>query len=196
MACDIISGFKETAEKSQKNSWYVYVHIFPNGKFYVGMTGRTPEERWQKGVGYKGQAHLYSAIKKYGWDNIYHSFVAVPSKKDAHIVEGLLIMLLNSVENGYNSRYEYDYYGESLTDDQHMDTLECLHDQVKWFRDQVKWWSDQVDVEQEHWRSLFDQYKRLQENRLELIEIIKVQEAHIRELKKRKMRFHLFARGG
>jgi hypothetical protein len=37
------------------NNWKVYCHTFPNGKKYVGITKRSPEERWHKdGSGYKG----------------------------------------------------------------------------------------------------------------------------------------------
>lgn len=54
------------------NDWKLYCHIFPNGKKYIGITHRNPEERWGKqGERYKGQT-VYDAIKKYGWDNIEH----------------------------------------------------------------------------------------------------------------------------
>ena len=54
----------------------VYRHIFPNGKIYIGITSKAPALRWKKdGVGYKGQTHLYNAIKKYGWNNIKHEIL-------------------------------------------------------------------------------------------------------------------------
>lgn len=57
------------------NNWKVYCHTFPNGKKYVGITKRSPEERWHKdGSGYKGQV-VYDAIIKYGWDNIKHEIL-------------------------------------------------------------------------------------------------------------------------
>lgn len=54
-------------------SYYVYVHAFPNGKHYVGITSQLPTYRWRKnGNGYKNQTLVYRAIQKYGWDNIEH----------------------------------------------------------------------------------------------------------------------------
>ena len=34
-------------------NYFVYIHIFPNGKRYVGLTSQNPERRWGKGIGYK-----------------------------------------------------------------------------------------------------------------------------------------------
>ena len=39
------------------------MHIFPNGKRYIGITSRKPTERWHNGKGYKKQ-FVYKAIKK------------------------------------------------------------------------------------------------------------------------------------
>ena len=61
------------SEKKQK-TWSVYVHVFPNGKRYVGITGRPVKERWKNGSGYHGQV-VENAIKKYGWDNIKHEIL-------------------------------------------------------------------------------------------------------------------------
>lgn len=52
--------------------YLVYIHTFPNGKVYIGMTGQRPEKRWQNGEHYEKQSLMYRAIKKYGWDNIKH----------------------------------------------------------------------------------------------------------------------------
>ena len=42
-----------------------------NGKRYFGITSRKPEERWgYNGRNYKSSPHFYSAIQKYGWDNL------------------------------------------------------------------------------------------------------------------------------
>ena len=51
----------------------VYVHVFPNGKMYFGITSQLPHQRWgENGVGYKNQPILWRAIQKYGWENIEH----------------------------------------------------------------------------------------------------------------------------
>lgn len=55
-----------------KNEYLVYVHIFPNGKQYVGMT-KSAEKRWAgKGSNYKYNERMYKDIQKFGWDNIQH----------------------------------------------------------------------------------------------------------------------------
>lgn len=54
-----------------KNNCCVYIHIFPNGKVYIGQTSQSTAQRWVRGKGYKGQ-FVERAIKKYGWDNIEH----------------------------------------------------------------------------------------------------------------------------
>lgn len=55
----------------------VYMHIFPNGKRYVGITGQKVKDRWRvNGNGYKPQKMVYRAIKKYGWENIEHIIIA------------------------------------------------------------------------------------------------------------------------
>lgn len=53
----------------------VYKHTAPNGKVYIGITGRKPEYRWNNGNGYKNNPHFYRAILKYGWENIKHEIL-------------------------------------------------------------------------------------------------------------------------
>lgn len=50
----------------------VYKHTTPSGKVYVGITKQTVDERWKNGFGYQSSPHFWSAIQKYGWDNIRH----------------------------------------------------------------------------------------------------------------------------
>ena len=47
----------------------VYVHIFPNGKRYVGIS-RDVKHRFRNGKGYQHQKIMYCAIQKYGWNNV------------------------------------------------------------------------------------------------------------------------------
>lgn len=57
-------------------NWSVYVHTFPNGKKYIGITSQCPERRWRDdGSGYKSQQMFMRAIKKYGWDNVIHEIL-------------------------------------------------------------------------------------------------------------------------
>lgn len=61
----------------KEQSYTVYMHIFPNGKKYVGITGQTLKERWRTGGnGYKPQKLLWRAIQKYGWENVMHVVIA------------------------------------------------------------------------------------------------------------------------
>ena len=86
------------------NKWIVYLHIFPNGKKYVGITSRKPYERWHNGEGYKRQ-YIYRAIKKYKWHNIEHKILYTNlSKKEACNKEIELIAFYDSTnkEKGYN----------------------------------------------------------------------------------------------
>lgn len=85
--------------------WSVYVHTNKiNNKYYVGITSKVPEKRWQNGFGYYGQP-FYKAIKKYGWDNFDHEIIASHlTKEEAENFEKILIQKLDSFikRNGYN----------------------------------------------------------------------------------------------
>lgn len=91
--------------------YYVYMHIFPNDKKYIGITCRKPEYRWGKnGVGYKPNndkrsSKIWNAIQKYGWDNVNHEILYENlSKEDACDKECELINYYQTRndEFGYN----------------------------------------------------------------------------------------------
>lgn len=48
------------------------MHVCPNGKKYIGITGTSVKRRWMNGFGYASQKLFNRAIQKYGWDNIEH----------------------------------------------------------------------------------------------------------------------------
>lgn len=82
----------------------VYIHIFPNGKVYIGQTSQTTAQRWIRGKGYKGQL-VERAIKKYGWDNIEHKVLySGLTEEEANEIEIRLISEYNSTNEdfGYN----------------------------------------------------------------------------------------------
>lgn len=83
----------------------VYIHTFPNGKKYVGVTSWKPELRWgANGCNYKNP-YMINAIKKYGWENIKHEIVAESLTVDeASNMEKALIQKYNSAnrDHGYN----------------------------------------------------------------------------------------------
>lgn len=83
----------------------VYMHLFPNGKRYIGVTTWKPELRWgANGCNYKN-LYMKNAIKKYGWNNIEHIIIAENlSFEEADKMEIELIEKYNSAnkEYGYN----------------------------------------------------------------------------------------------
>ena len=105
-------------------AYSVYLHTFPNGKRYVGVTRQNPLNRWNNGYGYRNQKLIFRAILKYGWDNIKHEVLfSNLSKKEAEEKEIELIALYKSdnPQYGYNilrggdiSRGEYHPTGEMI----------------------------------------------------------------------------------
>ena len=86
-------------------NYTVYCHICPNGKRYVGMTGRPVESRWQNGRGYSCNKYFSKAIDKYGWKNIEHQILATGiSFDEACALEREYIGLFksNDAKHGYN----------------------------------------------------------------------------------------------
>ena len=88
------------------NTYSVYMHTFPNGKVYIGITARNPIKRWgHNGQAYRYQPLVYSAILKYGWDNIKHEILFTNlSQQEADRKEIELIAQYDSANrsNGYN----------------------------------------------------------------------------------------------
>lgn len=85
--------------------YFVYRHVAPNGKMYVGITSKSrPEDRWgYEGSGYSENAHFWAAIKKYGWNNFKHIVVVHGVDVDtACRLEEYLIEKYDSMNNGYN----------------------------------------------------------------------------------------------
>lgn len=83
-------------------NYKTYVHIFPNGKTYVGITRQDIERRWCNGAGYKHQP-IYQKILEYGWKNIDHIVLHENlTREQAQDMEIELIKELDSINNGYN----------------------------------------------------------------------------------------------
>lgn len=88
------------------NSFVVYKHTAPNGKVYIGITCKKPSHRYGKnGNNYIGCPLFWSAIQKYGWDNIKHEILFEGlGKETAEQKEIELIQHYqsNNQEYGYN----------------------------------------------------------------------------------------------
>lgn len=83
----------------------VYVHSFPHGKRYVGITSCDPLKRWQNGTGYGNHRRLINAILKYGWNNVDHRILFENlSQETAYRLEQIIIAMFRSNEYlfGYN----------------------------------------------------------------------------------------------
>ena len=81
--------------------FFIYIHICPNGKRYVGTTQRLPQERWDSGHGYRQNKHFTAAIRKYGWANIKHEVFEVSSIEDMYYGEKYLISYYNTTNPSY-----------------------------------------------------------------------------------------------
>ncbi len=96
-------------------SYSVYVHVFPDGKLYIGATRQEPKKRWKGGGGYRNQKMMYEAILKYGWDNIKHIVLISNLKEDmAMEIERALIEKYNTQDSqyGYNTKDGGQHFGE------------------------------------------------------------------------------------
>lgn len=61
----------------ENKNFIVYKHTnMTNGKVYIGITGKSPQQRWGKdGKGYMQNTYFWHAIQKYGWDNFKHEIL-------------------------------------------------------------------------------------------------------------------------
>ena len=94
------NGFR----KERMAKYSVYMHTFPNGKRYIGITSQDVRRRWRDGKGYEGQL-VYDAILKYGWKNIRHEVLfSNLTKEEAEAKEIVLIrdFETTSHKKGYN----------------------------------------------------------------------------------------------
>lgn len=108
--------------------YYVYIHISPNGKRYVGLTTQKLANRWNSGKGYRKQKLFMRAIEKYGWDNIEHIVYEVDSQKEMMYLEAYLIRYYNTTDKryGYNITPGGEHpTGYSLSEETKKKLSEC-----------------------------------------------------------------------
>lgn len=91
--------------------WTVYKHTSPNGKVYIGITGRKVKKRWENGNGYRNNKYFTRAIKKYGWENFNHEILFEGlTKKQAGEMEQHLIEKYDCImPKGYNKSKGGEY---------------------------------------------------------------------------------------
>ena len=86
------------------DNYYVYMHVSPNNKRYIGIT-KNYKKRWRNGHGYDKNQYFQSAIQKYGWDNFEHIIIAsCLTLEEAERMEIELIEKYDTTnrEKGYN----------------------------------------------------------------------------------------------
>lgn len=85
-------------------NYTVYMHTCPNGKRYIGVTSKKPEDRWSNGSGYRKQS-FGRAVDKYGWNSIRHEVLVTGLTKEiAEKSEQFFIALFRTQDRrfGYN----------------------------------------------------------------------------------------------
>ena len=88
-----------------EKEYKVYMHVFPNGKVYIGITSQPLKNRWRYGKGYKNNIYITRAINKYGWENVKHKVLnGTFTRKEANEVEKRLVSKYksNNPNFGYN----------------------------------------------------------------------------------------------
>lgn len=96
----------------------VYCHTNKiNGKRYVGITGKSPNQRWDNGNGYKNNPMFSRAIKKYGWDNFHHDILFVfNTQQEANLKERELIKNWKLQDSNYGYNICDGGYDSPITD--------------------------------------------------------------------------------
>ncbi len=83
----------------------VYKLTDPEGKVYIGCTGKTVEERWKNGWNYNCHSGMFKAIRKFGWVNFEKKILCEKlTREGAGKLEKWFIAFYGSAnpEKGYN----------------------------------------------------------------------------------------------
>ena len=104
-------GINELIEKYSLPSspaeahYTVYKLTDPEGKVYIGCTGRPVERRWGKGWNYNSKTKIFKAIRSIGWDRFEKTILCEKlTKAGAEKLEKWFIAFYDSAnpEKGYN----------------------------------------------------------------------------------------------
>ena len=90
--------------KGAAKEYAIYIHTFPNGKKYVGISSDV-KRRFRNGKGYEHQPIMVTAIDKYGWSNVTTEIIQTGlSEKEAKEEEIRLISKMKTTDHryGYN----------------------------------------------------------------------------------------------
>lgn len=95
-------------QDNNEDGYKIYMLTFPNGKLYIGMTGKSEKERWREGKNYSYNEEMYNDIIKFGWNNIKKNILYKKlSYSEAKSKEKELIIHYKShlKKNGYNKSF-------------------------------------------------------------------------------------------
>ena len=90
--------------KGKAKEYSVYIHTFPNGKKYVGISSNV-KRRFRNGKGYERQPIMMNAILKYGWECVLTEIICTGlSEAEAKSEEIRMIAEYRTAERefGYN----------------------------------------------------------------------------------------------
>lgn len=92
---------KPIYEPKENGEYVVYMHTFPNGKRYIGIS-RNVKRRFRNGKGYESQPIIWGAIQKYGWESVSTKIISSGlSEREAKREEIRLIVEYRSAERNY-----------------------------------------------------------------------------------------------
>ena len=103
--CQLSSVNYQLPSPPPEAHYTVYKLTDPEGKIYIGCTGKPVEERWKKGRGYSRDTPIRKAIVQFGWDNFKKEILCEHLiKEGADKLERWFIAFYDSSdpEKGYN----------------------------------------------------------------------------------------------
>jgi len=105
----------------KKNKFKLYLHSFPNNKFYVGITSQDKHARWKGGHGYMNQPLVWNAIQKYGWNNIKHEIIL--ESNDENLIKNEEYRLITEVYKSNQREFGYNI--------ENGGTRNCMTNEIK-----------------------------------------------------------------
>jgi len=140
----------------------VYYHKSKDGRYYIGQTCQSIEERCKSGNGYKTLKFNIDIINENGgWDSFEHGVLERNlTKEEADEREAYYITYYNSVENGFNT-YKMNYSGYHFSDLWDNPTIKSnIIDKLKKQRNTKEYKEKKSKQMKELWQS--DSYKKKQ----------------------------------
>ena len=163
------------------NTYSLYIHTFPNGKRYVGITSsKDPNVRWCNGRGYHLQPLMKNAIQKYGWENVSHEIRLTGLTRDeACKREQFYISLFRSDE--YSFGYNMTKGGEGRDRGRNYGSKQCRKENYErhkdWFQQHYKEHREEIlERQRQHYKEHREEILERQRNQYRKKKAIKPSE--------------------